>query len=448
MSFRTYAAHRQSGIPWLGEVPSHWEIVPLKRVATYNDETLDEHTPPEQEILYVDISSVDFLSGIRAKEAMPFGVAPSRARRKVRHGDVIVSTVRTYLRAIARVVEPEDNLVVSTGFAVVRPSEKLNHGFLGYLLSAGFFVDEVIARSVGVSYPAINASDLVGIKVPVPPVDEQQAIATFLDRETAKIDTLVTEQQHMIALLTEKRQAVISKAVTKGIDPNARMKDSGVEWLGKVPTHWAVMPIRLAARLESGHTPSRSHPEYWVPDECVFPWFTLADVWQLREEQVEYVYETKEKVSQTGLENSAARLLPKGTVMLSRTASVGYAGIMGVEMATTQDFANWVCSEKLAPEFLLYGFRAMKGEFERLKYGSTHNTIYMPDIMSFRFALPPLTEQAAIIKAIREEMDGYEQLITEAYRAVELLRERRAALISAAVTGRIDVSSTAALEAV
>jgi type I restriction enzyme S subunit len=147
--------------------------------------------------------------------------------------------------------------------------------------------------------------------VAFPDLAEQGAIVAFLDRETGKIDELVAEQEKLTALLKEKRQAVISHAVTKGLNPEAPMKPSGIEWLGDVPAHWTVMPIRLAAKLESGHTPSRNHPEYW--ENCEVPWFTLADVWQIREQGVEYVYDTKEKVSELGLANSSARLLPKGT---------------------------------------------------------------------------------------------------------------------------------------
>jgi type I restriction enzyme S subunit len=125
--------------------------------------------------------------------------------------------------------------------------------------------------------------------------------------------------------------------------------------------------------------------------------------------------------------------------MLSRTASVGFSAIMGVDMATTQDFANWVCGEALLPEFLLCVFRSMSGEFRRLMMGSTHNTIYMPDIQAFRFALPPIEEQRAIVAYVRQVTDSFDALTTEAHRGVDLLLERRAALIAAAVTGKIDV---------
>ena len=211
-----------------------------------------------------------------------------------------------------------------------------------------------------------------------------------------------------------------------------KYRDSGVEWLGEVPEHWAVMPIRYSARLESGHTPSRDHPEYW--DNCTVPWFTLSDVWQIREEARSVIYETREKISELGIKNSSARRLPAGTVMLSRTASVGFAAIMGVEMATTQDFANWVCGPSLAAPFLLNVFRAMRGEFKRLMMGSTHNTIYMPDIQAFRFALPPLPEQTAITAFLDRETAKIDALVAEQERLIELLKEKRQAVISHAVT--------------
>jgi type I restriction enzyme, S subunit len=155
---------------------------------------------------------------------------------------------------------------------------------------------------------------------------------------------------------------------------------------GQIPAHWQAKRTKFAARLRSGHTPSRQHPEYWY--ECTIPWFGLVDVWQLRDGTREIVTETAEKISELGLANSAARLLPRGTVMLSRTASVGFPGIMGVDMATTQDFVNWVCGPSLRPEYLLYVFRSMHHELRRLTMGSTHQTIYMARCRPLLYANP------------------------------------------------------------
>ncbi len=220
--------------------------------------------------------------------------------------------------------------------------------------------------------------------------------------------------------------------------PYPAYRDSGVEWLGEIPAHWEVNRTKFAARLYSGHTPSRQHPEYW--QDCTIPWFGLADVWQIRDGQIEYVCETTEKISELGLANSAARLLPKGTVILSRTASVGFSAILGVDMATTQDFVNWVCGPTLRPEYLLYVFRSMGHEFRRLTMGSTHQTIYMPDVGAFSTPIPPPLEQDQIVAFIRAETARIDALVAKKERLIELLREKRTALITRAVTRGLDPS--------
>ena len=208
---------KDSGVEWLGELPAHWEVKRLKYLATLNDEALPETTDPDMEITYVDIGNVDSVEGITGVQDLVFEDAPSRARRIVRQGDVIISTVRTYLKAIARIEPTDANLIVSTGFAVIRP-RKLDDGCVAYALSSPYFVDRVVAHSVGVSYPAINASELACLDIAFPPLPEQQAIASFLDQETAKLDGLVGKVQEAIERLRELRTALISAAVTGRID--------------------------------------------------------------------------------------------------------------------------------------------------------------------------------------------------------------------------------------
>ena len=163
--FRSYTEYRDSGVEWLREIPAHWAVERLKYLATLNDDTLPESTAPSFEMTYVDIGSVDAVAGITETESVVFEKAPSRARRVVRDGDVIVSTVRTYLRVIASIEAPEPNLIVSTGFAVIRPRQ-LESSFASYALRAPHFVERVVANSVGVSYPAINASNLACFPIP------------------------------------------------------------------------------------------------------------------------------------------------------------------------------------------------------------------------------------------------------------------------------------------
>jgi type I restriction enzyme S subunit len=416
-------------------VPEHWGIAPLKAVTSHNDEVLAEDTPPDYEIAYVDISGVETNVGITAKETMPFASAPSRARRRVRHGDVIVSTVRTYLRAIARIVHPEDNLIASTGFAVIRPRSTLSAEFVGYMLSANYFIEQVIARSTGVSYPAINASELVAIPALLPPRPEQSAIAAFLDRETAKIDALIAEQQRLIELLQEKRQAVISQAVTKGLNPDAPMKDSGNPGIGQVPIHWCVDKMKWVARMESGHTPDKKIEAYW--ENCEIPWVSLNDTGYLKEH--DYISDTAYRVNELGIANSSARLLPERVVVFSRDATIGRCAITTRPMAVSQHFIAWVCGDDIFPEYLLMRLRSMTQELERLTTGATLKTIGMPDVRTLQTPVPPLDEQKSVVAYIQRSCADIDLFIAAAEKTITLLQERRSALISAAVTGQIDV---------
>ncbi|MBJ6907386.1 hypothetical protein JG621_18835, partial [Vibrio cholerae] len=150
--YKAYPEYKDSGVEWLEGVPSHWSSKALKFLCTYNDDVINETTDPETIIEYVDIGSVSAVEGISKTEKVAFGQSPSRARRMVRDGDVIVSTVRTYLEAIAPIKKPPENMIVSTGFAVIRPNSELDKGFAAYCLRAKGFIGEVVARSVGISY--------------------------------------------------------------------------------------------------------------------------------------------------------------------------------------------------------------------------------------------------------------------------------------------------------
>lgn len=208
------AAHVAGEISSETAPPSSWSFARLKYLATYNDEVLAESTDDEVEIDYVEIAGVSLHRGIHTIQRMTFGHSPSRARRKVQTGDILISTVRTYLRAIAKVDYAFPDLIASTGFCVVRPNDEVDSGFLGWAAKSEPFVSEVVARSVGVSYPAINSSDLVSIRMPAPPLDTQHQIARYLDEKTARIDASAKQILRSIDLLSEYRSALVTAAVT------------------------------------------------------------------------------------------------------------------------------------------------------------------------------------------------------------------------------------------
>lgn len=209
---------KDSGVKWIGEIPTSWITLSIKYLSSCNDEALPDSTPSDYPILYVDIGSVSKIKGIQKKQHMTFGESPSRARRLVRDGDVIISTVRTYLEAVAPIVSPEHNLVVSTGFAVIRP-RSVNPRYLQYFLRSSQFMNQVAVNSTGVSYPAINSSSLINLKIAFPVNEEQQQeIVEYLDLNLNRYAELESEVSQSINLLKEHRSALISAVVTGKID--------------------------------------------------------------------------------------------------------------------------------------------------------------------------------------------------------------------------------------
>ena len=407
----------------------------LKFAATINDETLSESTDSEFELAYIDIGNVDSQGRVHDIVSYRFEDAPSRARRIVRDGDVIISTVRTYLQAIAHVENPQDNLIVSTGFAVVRPSQVLDHRFCKYALRANRFLWEVESRSAGVSYPAINASDLADIKVNLPEIGVQRQIANHLDRETARIDELIAEKERMLALLEEKRSALVSRVVTRGLDANAPLKPSGLEWLGEIPVHWEIQLIKYLAEVGNGSTPSVENADYW--DEGGFPWLNSSVV------NLSPVTSASRYVTETALRECHLPKIQPPAVLVGITGqgkTRGMAALLGMEATINQHLAFIKPrSQQISTEYLCYllghAYAFLRSDSDAA--GSTKGAITCEQLASMKIPVPPIDEQIDICARIEKSLVVSIRLRSEITRSLDLLAERRSSLITAAVTGQI-----------
>jgi restriction endonuclease S subunit len=423
-------------VPWRDVFPPTWQLKPIKYACCINRRALPETTDPDAEFRYVDISSVDSEGNWSASEPMRFGDAPSRARRIVADGDVLVSTVRTYLRAIAHVDKVDEPLICSTGFAVLSANGAAYSKFLAYWARSVYFVDEVVARSVGVSYPAVNASDVGNIPYPLLPHDEQRAIARFLNRETARIDKLIEKKRRQIELLHEKRVALISQAVTKGLDPNAPMKDSGFDWLGEVPEHWDIKRLKflLAEPLKYGASEAAELDDPMLPR-----YIRITDVDEnggLREETFKSIPE----------EVARPYLLREGDLLLARSgATVGKSFYYEPSWGRAA-YAGYLIRARFdiprtAPRFIMY-FTNSSQYWQWLNLSLIQATI--ENVSAEKYAnlivpFPPLNEQRVITAYLDSETTRTNALITKVNLSIDRLREYRTALISAAVTGKIDV---------
>jgi type I restriction enzyme S subunit len=453
VKYPVYQKRHPSGVEWLGDIPEEWDV---RRIATMATKITNGFVGPTRDILVND--GVRYLQSLHIKENKiafhkEYFVEPewSAAHSKsiLKEGDVVV--VQTGDIGQVACVPKEFEGCNCHALIIISPrGRELCGRFLAHYLNSTVGFDELKRIETGALHPHLNCGLVRDVRFPFPSLAEQSSIADFLDAETAKLDTLMTKKRELIGKLREKRSVLISRTVTRGLppetaraaglNPNPKLKLSGIEWLGEVPEHWEFGNIRRFAQMRTGHTRSRSEPAYW--EDCNIPWFTLADVWQLRDGRQTYLGETKEKLSRVGLLNSAAELLPAGTVVFSRTASIGFSGVMPIPMATSQDFWNWVPGKKLIPEYLMFLFRAMRQEFDRLTMGSTHKTIYQPEAAGLSICVPPRLEQRAIIDYLDRETIKIDGMVAKVEEAIERLQEYRTALITAAVTGKIDVRDT------
>ena len=233
---------KDSGDERIAFIPNEWGLIKLKYIVDCNKDVLRETTDHNYSFRYVDIGSVSLEKGIEKYERVSFGDSPSRARRIVHKGDVIVSTVRTYLKAIAN-IDDADNVIVSTGFAVLSP-RIVDPLFLEYACKSHYFTENVTIESTGISYPAINSTKLLQLKIAVPSKEEQVIIGQILHDRIKEIDRVIEQTKLTIEDYKLLKQSIITEAVTKGLDKNVEMKDSGIEWVGRIPKHWEVVKIK------------------------------------------------------------------------------------------------------------------------------------------------------------------------------------------------------------
>ena len=434
MTVRAYPAYRESGNDWLGHIPSEWKIVRFKHLFRERDE---RSATGEETLL-----SVSAYTGVRPRsEITEPGEYLSRAESLVDYklacrNDLVINIMLAWNRALG--VAGQGG-IVSPAYCVFKPNKLVNPSFIHYALRSNEYVSCFRAHSTGVMdsrlrlYPDVFLS----LSFFLPPQTEQSAIAAFLDRETGKIDALVAEQERLIALLKEKRQAVISHAVTKGLNPNASMKDSGVSWLGKVPAHWKGIQLGRVCR----HVSDGPHfsPTYVESDEGVM--FLSArniqiDKWSLDDAKF---------VSVSDYNEFCKRIIPvKGDILYTKGGTTGIARVVDLDLK----FQVWVhvavlkLHNKIAdPYFIAYALNSAAGYEQSQLHtrGATNQDLGLTRMVQIWLALPPLKEQQSVVSFLEDRTADLDHLSIEATRAITLLRERRAALISAAVIGKIDV---------
>ncbi len=458
MSFPKYKKYKDSGVEWLGEVPEGWEVVPLKyfcRITTgfaFKSESFADDGVPL--IRIGDILSSGKIDLSKAKY-LPVDFLEKHKEAAVRKSDILMAMTGATIGKAARYLCNELSLL-NQRVCAFRASQTESQPFLWYVLTSKLYIEHISITAFGGAQPNISDSELLTCSFPLPPPPEQTNIAKFLDRETSKIDDLVAEQRRLMKLLKEKRQAVISDAVTKGIvneefgiknehlstpgrpvytTHQSPLVPSGVEWLGDVPEGWRVLPLKYFCRITTGFA---FKSESFADDGI--PLIRIGDI-----------------LSSGKIDLSKAKYLPVDFLEEHKETAVRQNDIlMAMTGATIGKAARYLCNELSLLNQRVCAFRASQSESQPFlwyvltskfyiehisitAFGGAQPNISDSELLTCSFHLPPLQEQTQIAKFLDSETQKIDILITESQFAINLLQERRTALISAAVTGQIDV---------
>lgn len=425
---------KDSGIEWIGEIPEGWEVIPIKYLARYNYDTLTESCSPDFEFNYIDIGSVTYGKGITTFQKFKFKDSPSRARRVVTPGDILISTVRTYLRAIACVNKSSIPQIASTGFLVLQADiSKIHPHFLMYSVLSDNFICKVEANSVGISYPAINASQIVHFKLPIPQLSEQFLLVTYLDRQCSEIDALLSKTLSSIEEYKKLKQAVITQAVTKGVRGEREMKDSGVEWIGEIPKEWVCEKIKYATSISRGlfnHRP-RNDERYY---NGKYPFIQTGDV----ANATKYIVSYSQTLNELG--KSVSKEFPKGTLTMTIAANVGDVAILNFDAYFPDSVVGFVPNKNIRTLYLFYVFSAMKDEFIRTAIKSTQLNLNIDRVKeTFIPVTLNVNEQCEIENYLESKCAEIDGLIAKKEQLVKELESYKKSLIYEVVTGKREV---------
>lgn len=428
MSLTKYPEYKDSGVAWLGRVPRHWKLTPLKHAAEFING--DAFKPSE----WVDSGTpIIRIQNLNGGEEFNF-TAHAEPRYLVHEGELLFGWSGNRGTSFGPFFwERPGVYALNQHIFKVVPREVDRRELFWTLKAVTAHVEEQAHGIIGMVH--ITKGDLGSIVIPVPPPAEQNAIASFLDRETAKIDALIAEQERLLALLAEKRRAVISDAVTKGLNPNAPMKDSGVAWLGQVPTHWEVRAIKWLSPVLRGASPRPIDDPKYFDDDGEFAWVRIAD----SSASDGVLRGTKQRLSELG-SSLSVRLNP-GQLFVSIAGTVGKPCIAGIKCCIHDGFVYFP-KLQIRPDFLFRVFEDGTCYAGLGKMGTQLN-LNTDTIGAIRIGVPPSDEIDAILEFIADRSREFDLLRQEVQRGISLLKERRAALIASVVTGQVDVRSAA-----
>jgi type I restriction enzyme S subunit len=436
MKYSAYPAYKDSGVEWLGEIPEHWEVKKFRYCAKIPNGQIDPRKNLYKDMILIAPNHIESGTGRVLYKQTADEQGADSGKYLFKKGDVLYSKIRPALKKACLALEEG---LCSADMYPLTPQKETLSKFLLFVILSEWFTRFAVLESERVAMPKVNRESLNNCFVVLPPQKEQQAIASFLDRETAKIDALIAKKERLIELLQEKRTAIISHAVTKGLDPTVQMKDSGVEWLEKIPTHWQVKRIRaITESIQTGPFGSQLHSE-----EYVSAGIPVINPSHLKDGRIEPDWDCA--VDKPTWQRLSRHELREGDIIFARRGEMGRCALV------TAAEAGWLCGtgslrmrlklDIAYPQFLnwILSTSGVRDWLLLESVGATMDNLNTTILARVPLSVPPFDEQVAIASYLDRETAKIDALIAKIREGIEKLKEYRTALISSAVTGKIDV---------
>lgn len=427
MGYRAYPDYKESGVEWLGKVPDNWEVRRLKFSSYLVNEKVDAQ---DATLNYLGLEHIESWTGQRIADdtSMSEGIAS-----KFAPGEVLFGKLRPYL---AKVWLADSHGVATTEALVIRPDNEVIGSFLKYYMLSRDFIEVVNGSTYGSKMPRANWEFIGNLSLLIPAIEEQRQIARFLDHKTAQIDRLIEKKRELIEKLQEQIVTATTQVITKGFG-NINLKPSGIAWLEQVPEHWTLLPLKFLTIIGNGSTPARDNADYWLEGEI--PWLNSSNV------NKESVSSSDQFVTETALRECHLPLIEPPAVLVGITGqgrTRGMATLLKIKATINQHLAYIKpAPEVLDVEFLLHvltsAYQFLRSESDG--GGSTKGAITCEQLANLKIPVPPIAEQKLIADLVASEMKRSNASIEKAETAIDRLQEYRTALITATVTGQIDV---------
>ncbi len=434
-TFDKYSNYKDSGVEWLGEVPTEWTLKPIRAIFQERNE---KNNGPKTDFI---------LSVTKDRGVIPYDEKGAIGNNKsedieryklVYPNDLVINKMNVVIGSLGL---SKYHGALSPVYIVLNPrSSRFNINYYSHLVSNPPFYKSLIKYCTGIMElrESLNKDEFKKLAFPVPPLATQTAIAHFLDQKTTQIDTAIAQKEKLIALLKERKQIIIQEAVTRGLDPEVKMKDSGVEWIGKIPEGWEVKKLGYLAKIGNGSTPSRSSIKYWTGGSI--PWLNSSQVNQ------GIITHCDQFITEVAFRECHLPLLKKGDLVMAITGEGKTRGMVAIcDLVTTinQHLASIILTSPIINEyFLLLYLRSIYSNIrnDSSGNGSTKGAITCASIKNFKIPLPPQKDQIAIIQHVETQSSKIDKSIALQQTQIEKLKEYKSVLIDAAVTGKIKVS--------